>query len=214
MTDTTVAAAEAAKPKRPAIAIRDWIDADGNPLSPGDEAKVAGIRYTHLPSAKRAKPDFNPESDSGYAGTFVDYMFTDEIATKMFAAFGAQTLAGNVVNTATNGPKGDKDMNPIALVVERFAAITDDHVWADREGGVGVRYDKDKLVAAILAAKKETDPAPYLAKLDNKVDGKTGAVVANDTKGAISWGAFVMRNSVVKGEYDKLTGGGVTLEMI
>ena len=39
-----------------------------------------------------------------------------------------------------------------------MVAITDDHVWADREGGVGVRYDKDKLVAAILAAKKESDP--------------------------------------------------------
>jgi hypothetical protein len=211
MTDTTTTAA---KPKKVAIAIRDWIDTDGNPLSPGDEAKVAGIRYTHLPSAKRAKPDFNPESETAPDGTFVDYLFVDDVATKMFAAFGAQTLAGNVVNSATNGPKGDKDINPIPLIAERFAAISDEHVWADREGGVGVRYDKDKLIAAILAAKKESDPTPYVAKLENKVDGKTGAVVASDTKGAISWGAFVMRNPVVKGEYDKLTGGGVTLDMI
>jgi hypothetical protein len=206
--------ADVAKVKKVAIAVRDWIDASGNPLSPGEESKVSGIRYTHLPSARRVKADFNPEAETAPDGTFVDYMFTDEIATKMFAAFGAQTLAGNVVNTATNGPKGDKDMNPISLIAERFAAITDEHVWADREGGVGVRYDKDKLIAAILAAKKESDPAPYVAKLDTKVDGKTGAVVANDTKGAISWGAFVMRNPVVKGEYDKLTGGGVTLDMI
>jgi hypothetical protein len=209
MTDTTTNA----KPKKTAIAVRDWIDSQGNPLSPGDEAKVAGIRYTHLPSAKRVKADFNPESETAPNGTFFDYQFTDDVATKMLAAFGAQTLAGNVVNTATNGPKGDKDANPIALIAERFAQI-DDHVWADREGGVGVRYDKDKLIAAILAAKRESDPAPYVAKLDNKVDGKTGAIVAPDTKGAISWGAFVMRNPVVKGEYDKLTGGGVTLDMI
>ena len=210
MTDTTTNA----KTKKVAIAIRDWIDENGNPLSPGDEGKVAGIRYTHLPSAKAAKPDFNPESETAPVGTFFDYMFTDEIATKMLAAFGSQTLAGNVVNTATNGPKGDKSLNPISLIAERFAAITDEHVWADREGGVGVRYDKDKLVAAILAAKRESDPAPYVAKLENKVDPKTGAVVANDTKGAISWGAFVMRNPIVKGEYDKLTGTGVTLDMI
>jgi hypothetical protein len=210
MTDTTVTA----KAPKKQIAIRDWIDDAGNPLAPGDEAKVAGIRYIHLPSALRAKPDYNPESEPAPTGTFFDYRFADDVATKMLAAFGAQTLAGNVVNTATNGPKGDKSLNPVSLIEERFATITDEHVWADREGGVGVRYDKDKLIAAILAAKKESDPAPYLAKLENKVDGKTGALVASDAKGAISWGAFVMRNPVVKGEYDKLTGGGVTLDMI
>jgi hypothetical protein len=211
MSDTTT---NTAKPKKTTIAIRDWIDSKGNPLSPGDESNVEGIRYTHLPSAKSAKPDFNPETEVAPAGTYFDFMFDDEVATKMLAAFGAQTLAGNVVNTATNGPKGDKSINPISLIAERFAAIRDEHVWADREGGVGIRYDKDKLIQAILNAKKEQDPAPYIAKLENKVDGKTGAVVANDTKGAISWGAFVMRNPVVKGEYDKLTGTGVTLDMI
>ena len=210
MTDTTTNA----KPKKVTIAVRDWIDEHGNPLSAGEEAKVAGIRYVHLPSAKALKPDYNPESDKPPADAAFEFMFADPISTKMFAAFGAHTLAGNVVNTATNGPKGDKSLNPIPLIAERFAGIQDDHVWADREGGVGVRYDKDKLIQAILNAKKEQDPTPYIAKLDNKVDGKTGAIVAPDTKGAISWGAFVMRNPVVKGEYDKLTGGGVTLDMI
>lgn len=203
-----------AKAKKVQVAIRDWIDSNGNPLSAGEESKVAGIRYTHLPSAKRAKPDFNPETETAPTGTYVDYMFTDDVATKMFAAFGAQTLAGNVVNTATNGPKGDKGLNPISLIEDRFQKITDEHEWADREGGVGVRYDRDSLIKAILNAKKETDPAPYIAKLDLKVDGKTGATVANDAKGAISWGAFVLRNAVVKGEYDKLTGGGVSLDQI
>lgn len=208
-------AATPAKAKKVAIAIRDWLDADGNPINSGDESKVAGIRYIHLPSAKTAKPDYNPESDAAPQGTSYDYMFTDDIATKMFAAFGAHTLAGNVVNTATNGPKGDKTLNPISLIADRFKAITDDHVWAEREGGVGVRYDKDKLVAAVLAAKGETDPAPYVAKLENKVNPETGAVVAADTKGAISWGAFVMANPVVKQHYDKLKGKtAVTLDMI
>lgn len=210
MTDTTTNA----KAKKVQIAIRDWVDAQANPLSAGDEAKVEGIRYIHLPSAKRAKPDYNPESDAAPDGTAFEYLFTDPVAVKMLAAFGAQTLAGNVVNTATNGPKGDKALNPVPLIQERFDAITNDHVWADREGGVGVRYDKDKLIEAILAAKKESDGAPYIAKLDLKVDGKTGAVVSGDTKGGISWGAWVLKNPVVKGEYDKLTGGGVTLDMI
>jgi len=202
------------KPKKVTIARRDWIDKDGNPLNSGDEAKVAGIRYTHLPSAQRAKPGFDPDSELAPADSRFDYMFTDPIATLMFAAFGAHTLAGNVVNTATNGPKGDKSMNPIALIAERFTAITDEHEWADREGGVGVRYDREKLIQAVLAAKKESDPAPYVAKLDTKVDGKTGALAANDAKGAISWGAFVLRNTTVKAEYDKLTGGGVSLDQI
>src|SRR5215472_16776484 len=205
------------KPKKVQIAIRDWIDADGNPLASGDESKVAGIRYIHLPSALRANDKYNPQSDVAPSGSAFDYMFSNEVSTKMLAAFGAQTLAGNVVNTITNGPKGDKSINPIDSIEERFADI-DNGIWADREGGVGVRYDKDKLILAVLAAKKlpDTDEhrAPLVAKLETKVDGKTGALAANDAKGAISWGAFALRNTVVKSEYDKLTGGGVSLDQI
>src|SRR5215469_4508462 len=51
------------KPKKVTIARRDWIDKDGNPLNSGDEAKVAGIRYTPVPSAQRAKPGFDPDSE-------------------------------------------------------------------------------------------------------------------------------------------------------
>ena len=208
------------KPKKVTIARRDWIDLEGNPLNSGDEAKVAGIRYTHLPSALRAKPNFDVESELAPADSRFDYQFLNAdgsvrnlTSMLMFAAFGAHTLAGNVVNTETNGPKGDKSMNPISAIADRFADI-DQGTWAEREGGVGIRYDREKLVQAVLAAKKESDPAPYVAKLDTKVDGKTGALVANDAKGAISWGAFVLRNTTVKAEYDKLTGGGVSLDQI
>jgi hypothetical protein len=129
----------------------------------------------------------------------------------MLAIFGGLTLAGNVVNSATNGPKGDPNLNPIPLVAGRFEEI-DSGVWADRAAGAGgVRYDKEKLAAAIADAKGETDPAPYMLKLENKVDPKSGAVVANDTKGAISYGAYALRNAAVKAAYDKLTGGGVQL---
>jgi hypothetical protein len=214
MSDTTVdTTAAAAKASRTPVAIRDWIDADGKPIAAGEEAKATGFRYTHLPSAKRANPDFNPETDAPPAGTFFEINPTGQTAT-MLAIFGGLTLAGNVVNTATNGPKGDKNLNPISLVAERFAEI-EAGTWAEGGGaGGGVRYDKDLLAQAIAKAKKEKDPAPYLAKMDLKVDGKTGATVANDTKGAISYGAYAMRNPAVKGEYDKLTGGGVQLDTL
>jgi hypothetical protein len=209
MSDTTTNTEK----KREAIASREWIDENGKALNSGEEKQAVGFRYIHLPSAKKADPNYNPES-SGQppAGTFFDYVCGEAGQPgTMLAIFGGLTLAGNVVNSAVNGPKGDPTINPISLVEARFKEI-DDGVWADRAGGVGgVRYDKDKLAAAIAAAKGEKDVSPYLAKMDNKVDPKTGAVVASDTKGAISYGAFALRNPAVKGEYDKLTGGGVQL---
>lgn len=211
---TTTPETPAADVKREAIAIRDWIDAKGNPVNSGDEKDAVGFRYVHLPSAKKIKPDFNPETDTPPDGSFFDYVCAPGLATTMLACFGGLTLAGNVVNTATKGLKGDPNINPIPLVAERFAEI-DGGVWADRAAGVGgIRYDKEKLAQAIAKAKGEADPAPYLLKMENKVDPKTGAVVAPDTKGAISWGAYALRNAQVKAAYDALTGGGVSLDSI
>lgn len=210
MTDTTQTAPAAVKPKKEQIAIRDWLNAAKQPLESGKEAEVAGIRYIHLPSAKKANPQYNPETDTAPDGTAfeLDLVALPDVARLMLAAFGAQTLAGNVVNTATNGPKGDPNINPVSLIVDRFKELASG-VWADRAAGVGgVRYDKEKLSAAIAQAKGETDPAPYLAKMEHKVDQKTGAVVANDAKGAISYGAYALRNAKVKAAYDALTGGG------
>ena len=119
-----------------------------------------------------------------------------------------------MVNTATNGPKGDPNINPIPLIAERFEELKTG-VWADRATGVGgVRYDKEKLAQAIAAAKNETDPSPYLAKMENKVDPKSGAVVPAETKGAISYGAYALRNARVKDAYDRLTGGGTSIEAL
>lgn len=206
---------ETAKPKKQAVAIRDWIDENGKPLASGEEKQAVGFRYTHLPSALKAKPDFNPETDDAPAGTFFDYVCGDAgHASTMLAIFGGLTLAGNVVNSLVNGPKGNPDINPIPDVEARFKEI-DSGVWAERAAGVGgVRYDKDKLAEAIAAAKGESDPAPYLAKMDQKLDAKTGAVVPSDTKGAISYGAYALRNAKVKSEYDRLTGGGVKLDVL
>lgn len=212
MTDTSQAETKA---KKVPVALRDWIDADGKPVESGAEASATGFRYTHLPSARKVNPAFNPETDKPDASAVFEIQFGNpgEIEI-MLAIFGGLTLAGNVVNTAVNGPKGDPSINPIPLIAERFAEL-DKGVWADRATGVGgVRYDKEKLASAIATAKSETDPAPYLVKMENKVDPKTGAVVAADTKGSISYGAFALRNAKVKSAYDALTGGGVQIDAL
>lgn len=219
MSDTTTNE-PAAKAKRETVALRDWIDASGAPVESGKEGTATGLRYTHLPSAKRINPSFNPETDQpDPAATFSRHfpavgepMTADAL---MVAIFGGLTLAGNIVNTATNGPKGDPNLNPISLIAERFEELATG-VWADRAGGSGggVRYDKEKLAQAIAQVKNETDPSPYLAKMANKVDQKTGAVVADDTKGAISYGAYALRNATVKGAYDALTGGGTQISAL
>jgi hypothetical protein len=73
-------------------------------------------------------------------------------------------------------------------------------------GGVRRVPYKNKLLArAIAQAKGESDIAPYLAKMDNKVNPKTGAVVAPDTKGAIHYGIFALKNAAVRATYNKLT---------
>lgn len=214
MTDTTTNDATA-KAKREIVAIRDWIDGNGNPIATGDEAKAVGFRYIHLPTAKRLNPSYNPESDPAPQGSAFDWICGEAGKTEtMLAIFGGVTLCGNIVSSATNGAKGDPNADVIAEITARFKEI-DGGTWADRASGVGgVRYDKDKLAAAIATAKGETDPAPYLVKMEGKVDPKTGATVAADAKGAISYGAFALRNAKVKEAYDALTGGGVKLDTL
>lgn len=211
MSDTT---ATATKAKRAAIAVRDWIDENGKPLETGKEALAVGFRYIHLPTAKKLVPAYNPETDGAPDGSYFDFVAGEAgSASTMLAIFGGLTLAGNIVNSETNGDKGDPNINPIPLIKARFDEL-ETGVWTDRTGGGGVRYDKEKLAAAIATAKGESDPAPYLAKMDAKVDPKTGAGVPNDTKGAISYGAFALRVPKVKEAYDALTGGGTKIEML
>lgn len=205
---------ETTKAKKAAVAVREWIDENGKPVTTGKENEAVGFRYISLVAAKAANPNYNPESDDPPAGTFFDYACGDAgQATTMLAIFGGLTLAGNVTNSLKNGDKGDASANPIPDIAARFAEL-DKGIWTDRTGGGGVRFDKEKLAAAIASAKKESDPAPYLAKLDGKVDPKTGASVPTDTKGAISYGAFALRVPAVKSAYDALTGGGVSIDSL
>lgn len=214
MSDTSTVAP--AKAKKQQVAIRDWLNSASQPLESGKESEVNGIRYIHLPTAKRLVPAYNPETDTAPDGSAFELNLTKlpQHALFMLAAFGSQTLAGNVVNTAVNGPKGDPAINPVPLITSRFDEIVAGN-WSDREAGVGgVRYDKEKLAAAIAQAKGEADPAPYLVKMETKVDPKTGATVPNDTKGAISYGAYALRNAKVKGAYDVLAGTGADINAL
>lgn len=211
MNDTTTTTAAA--PKRQAVAIRNWINENGQPVDAGHENTAVGFQYIHLPTAKRLNPAFNPETDAAPAGAAFDCVLGPAgDRTTMLAIMGGLTLAGNVANTLTNGPKGDPSADVVAAIKERFAEI-EKGIWADRATGVGgVRYDAEKLAQAIANAKGETDTAPYAKKIaEIKVDPKTGAPVAADTKGAVSYGAYALRNPKVKGEYEKLTGTGVDI---
>lgn len=205
MTDTTVATDTRAKKQQ--TAIRDWVNENNQPVDAGEEAKATGLRYTHLATARKIKPDFNPETDTPDASAVFTYQFGNPGSIEtMLAIFGGLTLAGNVVNTATNGPKGDPAADVIPMIAERFKEL-ENGVWADRAAGVGgVRYDKDILASVIAKLKGEVDASPYLAKMATKVDQKTGAVVADDTKGAISYGAYALRNPKVNEAYAQASG--------
>lgn len=204
MTDTASADTKA---KKQATAVRDWINEAGQPVDAGDEAKASGLRYIHLATAKRLLPTYNPETDPAPAGSVFEHQFGNPGTIEtMLAIFGGLTLAGNVVNTATNGPKGDPAADVIPMIAERFAELQKG-VWAERGAGVGgVRYDKTILAGVIAKLKGETDEAPYLAKMETKVDPKTGGTVASDAKGAISYGAYALRNPKVNEAYAAASG--------
>jgi hypothetical protein len=195
-----------AKAKKDRASVRIAIDANGNPAE--SMASATGARFIHLTSAIKAKPDWNKETDSPPAGTFADVQFGNPGSpATMYAIFGAFTKHGNIANTINNGDKGDKNANPIPDI-EAFMAKVEAGEWPDRGEGVGgVRYDKEILAKAIAAAKGETDHVPYLDKIENvKVDSSKGFPVAADTKGAISYGAFALRNVKVKAQYELLAG--------
>jgi hypothetical protein len=124
---------------------------------------------------------------------------TDDLATKAFAIFGFHTKVGNVANSVLN----DKD-NP--GTVEQ--AADEIEAWLERLAGgdwvserlSGPRYDEDKLCLAIAAAKGESDPSPYKAKM--------GTTVKQGSK-EIPYGAYAYKIPAVRQEYDKLVGRGV-----
>ena len=202
MSETTTTSVKARGP----ASVRIAIDANGNPAE--SMSSATGARFIHLISALKANPKWNKETDSPPAGTFVDIQFGNAGSpATMYGIFGFQTKSGNIANTINNGDKGDREANPIPQI-EEFIAKVESGEWPDKgEGLGGVRYDKDMLAQAIANAKGESNSAPYRAKIENdKVDSVKGHVVSGDTKGAISYGAFALRNTKVKAIYERLAG--------
>lgn len=184
--------------KREAKARRDWIMSDGTVTD--EESKATGFRYIHIPTAKRLNDKFDPETDEAAPEAVFELRTIPEPTRTMLAIFGGLTLAGNIVSTETNPKgKGDPDANPIPAVLERFEEMANG-VWSAGGGAGGVRFDKDKLALAIAQAKGESDPNPYLAKLNS------GDKIKVKGKAEISYGAYAMKNPEVLRKYQALTG--------
>jgi hypothetical protein len=201
--------------KKKDAAVRVWLDETGNALETADYAQVRGIRYIHVPSSKRVKADYDPAKDAPIKGCYFDQMFGDNVGSMQLAAFGGLTLAGNIASQVTNenNPKGDSNANPIPAISDRFADIFDG-IWSDREGTGGGRFNAESLITALLQVKQMPDNDAnrqrVAAKLQTRVDGKSGADAASDAKGSITWGAFTLKNPTIRAAYDKINGTAET----
>lgn len=152
MTDTTQAP-DSGKGGR-AIAKREWINAQGERIPTGS-ADVAGARYTYLAT-----------------GGSVEYRYGEnEQLDRQFAAMGAVTKLGNIVNTITNDDSYDGS-DPIPDVIAWLKEASGGQ-WREAGEGVarGPKYDKDVLAAVLLAAlgdKAAGDLLSYRQRLDDK----------------------------------------------
>lgn len=150
MSDTTQAEGES----RRAIAKREWINAAGEKVPTGS-AEVAGVRYTYLAT-----------------GNSVEYRIGDsQQLDRQFAAMGAVTKLGNIVNTITNDDAYD-GRDPIPDVVEWLKEAAAGQ-WREAGEGVarGPKYDKDVLagvIVTLLGDKSAGDVAHYRERLDDR----------------------------------------------
>lgn len=153
MTDTTTNEPTAEGAKRQ-IAKREWINKAGEKLPTGSP-DVAGVRYTFISTGKS-----------------VEFMLGDDNLTRQFAAMGAVTKLGNVVNSIVNAD--DYDGGDPMPAVEEWLTNAINGEWREpAEGGTarGPKYDKDVLAAALhaeLAEKATGDVASYRTRLDDR----------------------------------------------
>jgi hypothetical protein len=154
MTDTTQVPDANGDSKR-RIATREWINADGEKVPTGSP-DVNGVRYTYLATGGSVEWIYgvNPQLD------------------RQFAAMGAVTKLGNIVNTITNDDAYD-GADPIPAVVAWLEEASKGQ-WREAGDGIarGPKYDKTVLatvLVALLAGKEGAgDYASYLARLDDK----------------------------------------------
>lgn len=168
------------------IATRDWINADGEKISTGS-ADVAGVRYTYLATGGQVEWLYgvNPQLD------------------RQFAAMGAVTKLGNIVNTITNDDAYD-GRDPIPEVVAWLKEASDGQ-WREAGDGIvrGPKYDKSVLatvIVTLLAGQAAGDYAHYLAKLE---DRSYYAKVRANTKVMAAYHAEMAKRG---GDTDDVTG--------
>lgn len=153
MTDTTQNAPEAEASKRQ-IAKREWINKGGEKLPTGSP-DVAGVRYTFISTGKS-----------------VEFMLGDDNLSRQFAAMGAVTKIGNVVNSIVNAEDYDNS-DPMPAVEEWLTNAINGEWREPAEAGTarGPKYDKGVLAAALhaeLGAKATGDVASYLTRLEDR----------------------------------------------
>ena len=135
----------------------------------------------------------------------------------MCAILGFHTKCGNVANTVLNDKDAPGSIDDAAVAIAEFVDAANGGKWAERVGGGGggLRYDVDAMAAAIAKAKNETDPAPYLAKMELRFNNKGEQVSAGADgafpKGSISYAALAYRNAKVRAAYDAAKGAGTDL---
>lgn len=121
---------------RARVAKHELLGADGAVLADDKgEEDAHGIRYTLTAN-----------------GQSIDYVYgKNPVADRMYACFGAKTLATNESSQARNSAKGSASADEqIAAVRERMGLI-DGGTWVDRtRDGAGAKIDKDALAEAIV----------------------------------------------------------------
>lgn len=191
------------------VSSRDFIDTAGKVVERIEEA--TGARYTLL------KPDGIDEKGKAKYAPFKAFdlqLGSAGAPDTMCAVFGFHTKVGNVANTVLNDAENPGAPDTASAAIEEWIAELQKGVWAERTGGAGgLRYDPEVLAAAIASVTGKPE-AEFLAKMAWKVDPKTGAQVAADAKGALSYGAFAMRNAKVKAAYDAAAGTGTAVESL
>lgn len=153
MTDTATNEAPDSTAKRQ-IAKREWINKAGEKLPTGSP-DVAGVRYTFLSTGKS-----------------VEFMLGDDNLTRQFAAMGAVTKLGNVVNSIVNAEDYDNS-DPMPAVEEWLTSAINGEWREPSEAGTarGPKYDKDVLASCLhaeLGAKATGDVASYRTRLEDR----------------------------------------------
>lgn len=187
MTDVSTTATSG-KVTKAAVADRQWVDPTGAEVK--DETEATGFRYVDL--ASKAAFVYQTGGEAGKALT-------------MLAIFGGLTKAGNIRNTAINGPGGDPNADVVEIIAEWFAALDTGKWGEERTGGPGARFNKELLAQAIAQAVGQPVDSEFhkarLARLEanEKVqdpDKKAGA--------EILYGTLALRNTKVRELYTAL----------